>query len=121
MAAKIYEVIPYNVVALKWERNNWDEVVEFLKAHNTEIKDISKYHIRTLDYLKSLRGTAWFDENVDDEGRYGFITYRPSDDSHDEYEEFAELGDYFIVGKDGLIYVKRSYSFEHMFREKENV
>lgn len=121
MAVKIYEVIPYDVVGLKWERTNWNEVVEFLKTHNTEIINISKYHVRTIDYLKNLCGTAWFAENIDDEGRYGFTLYRPSSECSDEYEEFVEMGDYLVIGKDGLIYVKKSYSFENMFREKENV
>ena len=38
-----------------------------------------------------------------------------------EYEEFVELGDYFVIGKDGLVYVKHGLNFENMFREKENV
>lgn len=121
MAAKIYEIIPYDVVALKWERDNWDEVVEFLKAHNTEAKRVSKYCKKTLEFLGGIHSTTWYNENIDVEGRYAFYAYRPEDDSHDEYEEFTKLGDYLVVGKDGLIYVKQSYSFEHMFREKKNV
>lgn len=120
MAAKIYEIIPYDVVALKWEKDNWDEVVEFLKAHNTEIKNVVKYSEKALESFKKLNRT-WFEKNIDNEGRHAFITYRPEDNSHDEYEEFTELGDYFVVGKDGLIYVKKELNFEWMFREKKNV
>lgn len=29
MSTKIYEIIPYEVEALKWEKDNWNEVVEF--------------------------------------------------------------------------------------------
>lgn len=36
-------------------------------------------------------------------------------------EEFVELGDYFVIGKDGLVYIKHGLNFESMFREKENV
>lgn len=121
MAAKIYEIIPYDVVALKWKRNNWDEVIEFLKTYNTEIKNVSRYCEKTLDFLKGLHSIAWANENIDDEGRYAFYIYRPSDDSHDEYKELVKMGDYLVVGKDGLIYVKKGYNFECMFREKKNV
>lgn len=120
MAVKIYEIIPYEVEALKWEKDNWEEVVEFFKVHNTEIKNIVKYSEKALESFKKLNRT-WFEKNIDDEGRQAFIVYRPEDDSHDEYSEFVELGDYFVIGKDGLIYVKHGLNFENMFREKENV
>ena len=120
MSTKIYEIIPYEVEALKWEKDNWEEVVEFFKAHNTEIKNIVKYSEKALESFKKLNKT-WLEKNIDNEGRHAFVAYRPEDDSHDEYEEFVELGDYFVIGKDGLIYVKHGFNFENMFREKENV
>lgn len=54
MSTKIYEIIPYEVEALKWEKDNWEEVVEFFKAHNTEIKNIVKYSEKALESFKSL-------------------------------------------------------------------
>ena len=120
MSTKIYEIIPYEVEALKWEKNNWEEVVEFFRAHNTEIKNIVKYSEKALESFKKFNKT-WFEKNIDNEGRHAFVTYRPEDDPYNEYEEFVELGDYFVIGKDGLVYVKNGLNFESMFREKENV
>lgn len=116
MSTKIYEIIPYEVEALKWEKDNWEEIVEFLKTYNIEIKNIVKYSEKALEINKT-----WLEKNIDNEGRYAFVAYRPEDDSYDEYEEFVELGDYFVIGKDGLVYVKHGLNFESMFREKENV
>ena len=98
MSTKIYEIIPYEVEALKWEKDNWEEVVEFFKAHNVEIKNIVKYSEKALERFKKLNKT-WFEKNFDNEGRNAFVAYRPEDDSHDEYEEFVELGDYFVMEK----------------------
>lgn len=120
MSAKIYEIIPYNVEALKWERDNWDEVVEFLKAHNTEIRNVSRLNEKNLDFFRE-NCIGWTDEKVDNNGRYAFDVYRPSSECSDEYEEFVEMGDYLVVGKDGLIYVKKELDFDWMFREKKNV
>lgn len=120
MSTKIYEVIPYEVEALKWEKDNWEEVVEFFKAHNVEIKNVVKYSEKELERFKKLNKT-WFEKNFDNEGRNAFVAYRPEDNSHDEYEEFVKLGDYFVIGKDGLVYVKYGFDFENIFREKENV
>lgn len=120
MSTKIYEIIPYEVEALKWEKDNWNEVVEFFKVHNTEIKNIVKYSEKELESFKKLNKT-WFEKKFDNEGRNSFIAYRPENDSYNEYEEFVLLGDYFVIGKDGLVYVKHGLNFESMFREKENV
>ena len=76
MSTKIYEIIPYEVEALKWEKDNWEEVVEFFKAHNTEIKNIVKYSEKALESFKKFNKT-WFEKNIDNEGRHAFVAYRP--------------------------------------------
>lgn len=63
MSTKIYEIIPYEVEALKWEKDNWNEVVEFFKAHNTEIKNIVKYSEKALESFKKLNKT-WLEKTL---------------------------------------------------------
>ena len=58
MSTKIYEIIPYQVEALKWEKDNWEEVVEFFKVHNTEIKNIVKYSEKALESFKKFNKTC---------------------------------------------------------------